>query len=128
VQDRRQTFGRTAEADAEAYLRRKGYRILERNLRSSLGELDLIAETGDVLVFVEVKARRGEALGGAAYAVDARKQSKLIRLAGQYLARHRLGARHCRFDVLLCRGGEGRPDAIEHVENAFEVRGGELLG
>lgn len=128
MEDRRQTFGRRAEADAEAYLRRKGYRILERNLRSSLGELDLVAETGGVLVFIEVKARRTEAMGGAAYAVDGRKQAKLIRLAGQYLARHGLGTRHCRFDVLLCRGVEGRPDAIEHVENAFEVPGGELLG
>lgn len=128
MEDPRQTFGQRAEADAEAYLRRKGYRILERNLRSSLGELDLVAETGGVLVFVEVKARRTEAMGGAAYAVDERKQAKLIRLAGQYLARHRLGTRHCRFDVLLCRGGEDRPDAIEHVENAFEVRSGELLG
>lgn len=128
MKDERQSFGRAAEAEAEAFLRRKGYRILARNLRSSLGELDLVAEQQGVLVFVEVKARRTDALGGAPHAVDGRKQAKLIRLAGQYLARHGLGARHCRFDVLLCRGGERRSEAIEHIENAFEVPGGELRG
>lgn len=128
MEDRRQTYGRAAEAAAEAFLRRKGYRILDKNVRSSLGELDLVAEQHGVVVFVEVKARRTDAMGGAAHAVTGRKQAKLIRLAGQYLSGHRLGARHCRFDVLLCRGGECRPDAIEHIENAFEVPGGELQG
>ncbi|HLZ33102.1 MAG TPA: YraN family protein, partial [Nitrospira sp.] len=53
-------FGQEGEATAENYLRQKGYRIIAKNLRSSLGELDLVAEDGPVLVFVEVKARRSE--------------------------------------------------------------------
>lgn len=120
------TFGQHAESEAERYLRRKGYRILERNVRSPNGELDLVARSGDVLVFVEVKARRSSAYGGASYAVDGRKQARLVRLAAQYLVRHRLRAVPCRFDVVLCTGGTVGPNAIEHIENAFEVPGEDL--
>jgi putative endonuclease len=129
VEDVRHKFGRTAESLAEAYLRRKGYRILQRNLRSPVGELDLVANQGDVLVFIEVKARRSDAMGGAVHAVDGRKRAKLIRLASQYLARHRLGTPPCRFDVILCTGGGDCPIAIEeHIENAFELPAGDLRG
>ena len=122
----RQAFGATAETAAERYLRGKGYRILARNLRSRAGELDLVAESGPVLVFVEVIARRTMALGGSAYAVDKRKQDRLVRLAAQYLARHRQHDRPCRFDVVLCQGGLTESAGIEHVENAFEVPGDDL--
>jgi putative endonuclease len=122
----RQSFGREGESEAERFLRRRGYTILDRNVRSPLGELDLVAQQKDVLVFVEVKARRTSALGGAPYAVDGRKQSKLIRLASQYLATHRIRNRTCRFDVVLCSGGTDKPDAIEHIVNAFEVPGEDL--
>ena len=132
MEDPRHKFGRQAESEAEAYLRRKGYRILQRNARSPVGELDLVAEQGGVLVFIEVKARQTDAMGGAVHAVDSRKRAKLIRLASQYLARHRPvrgrpEVRPCRFDVILCTGDAGR-DAIEHIENAFEVPAGELRG
>lgn len=122
----RRALGRAAESEAERYLRRKGYRILDRNVRSPLGELDLVAQAGHVLVFVEVKARRTSALGGAAYAVDGRKQNRLVRLAAQYLARRKLHNRLCRFDVVLCQDGTDGPGTIEHIENAFEVSGEDL--
>lgn len=124
--DLRHLFGRRAESDAEALLRRKGYTILGRNVRSPVGELDLVAKDGDVLVFVEVKARRTDAMGGAIHAVDGRKRAKLIKLAAQYLAQHRLGAVVCRFDVILCQGGDNGPDRLAHLQNAFEVPAGEL--
>lgn len=122
----RRAFGRIAESEAERYLRRKGYRILARNVRAPSGELDLVAETADVLVFVEVKARRTSSHGGASYAVDARKQARIVRLAAQYLARHRVRDRACRFDVVLFKGGSVKPEEIEHIENAFEVPGEDL--
>ncbi len=122
----RRTFGQAGESEAERFLRRKGYKILDRNVRSPSGELDLVAQTGGVLVFVEVKARRTQALGGAVQAVDGRKQARLIRLAAQYLAQHRSRHRSCRFDVVLCTGGTDKPEAIEHIENAFEVPGEDL--
>lgn len=122
----RQTFGHEGESAAERFLRRRGYKILDRNVRSPLGELDLIAQMDGVLVFVEVKARRTTAHGGAPYAVDIRKQGKLIRLASQYLAHRRIRNQPCRFDVMLCTGGTDKPEAIEHIVNAFDVPGDDL--
>ena len=121
-------FGRAAESEAERFLRRKGYRIVERNLRSIFGELDLVVRRGDLVVFVEVKARRTAAHGGAPYAVSGQKQARLIRLAAQYLAQRRLGQPPCRFDVVLCTGGTVKPDAIQHIENAFDVPGDRWQG
>lgn len=119
-------FGHESELLAERYLRRHGYDIIERNVRLGEGELDLVARQGGVLVFVEVKARRSNAMGGAAYAVHVEKQTRLIRLAAHYIARHRLVNPPCRFDVVLIQqDGQGQP-SVEHIENAFEVPGEEL--
>ena len=119
-------FGQVAESEAERYLRRKGYRILARNARTPSGELDLVARSGSVLVFVEVKARGSSTHGGAVGAVDGRKQARLVKLAAQYLARHRLRNQPCRCDVVVCAGGTDAPAVIEHIEDAFEVPGDDL--
>ena len=124
--DPRRRFGQEGESAAEQYLRRKGYRIVARNLRSSIGELDLVAEDGQVLVFVEVKARRTDAFGGAIHAVHQRKQEKLIQLAAQYLARHHIKDRLCRFDVVLLQGTDDVASQVEHIQNAFDVSGDDL--
>lgn len=126
ILDPRKLFGQEGETAAEQYLRRKGYRIVARNLRSSVGELDLVAEDGPVLVFVEVKARRTDAFGGAIHAVHQRKQEKLIQLAAQYVAQHHLKDRPCRFDVILLQGADADASQIEHIQNAFEVAGDDL--
>jgi putative endonuclease len=119
--DPRHQFGQAGEAWAEQFLRAKGYRILERNLRTSLGELDLVAEDSGVLVFVEVKARATDAFGGALLAVDRRKQAKLVKLAAQYMAQRHLSDKPCRFDVVLVQGQPSSHEQIEHLQNAFEV-------
>ncbi|HEU4683910.1 MAG TPA: YraN family protein [Nitrospira sp.] len=125
--DPRRLVGQEGESVAEAHLRRQGYRIVARNVRSPLGELDLVAEDGGVLVFVEVKARRTQDFGGAIHAVHPRKQDKLVRLASQYLAQHHLSNRPCRFDVvLLQRDPAGNASRIEHIQNAFDVPGDDL--
>lgn len=124
--DPRKLFGQEGESAAEQYLRAKGYRILARNLRSSVGELDLVAEDGQALVFVEVKSRRTDSFGGAIEAVHQRKQEKLIQLAAQYMARHHITNRFCRFDVVLLQGMETAALQIEHIQNAFEVPGDDL--
>ena len=126
ILDPRRLFGQEAEVAAERYLRRKGYRIVAKNLRSSLGELDLVAEDGRVLVFVEVKARRTGEYGGAIHAVHRRKQEKLIQLASQYLARHHMSSRICRFDVVLLQGTDTSAPVIEHIKSAFDVPGDDL--
>ena len=81
-----QRFGESAEVLAEHWLRKKGYRILERNIRLPGGELDMIVRHGDMLVFVEVKARRTDEYGGAPYAIPRSKEQRMIKLAAQYLA------------------------------------------
>jgi putative endonuclease len=126
ILDPRRIFGQEGEAEAERYLRRKGYRILAKNLRSSLGELDLVAEDGHVLVFVEVKARRTTQFGGSVYAVHRQKQQKLIRLAAQFLAQRHWMDRSCRFDVVLLEPSTTATLRVEHIQNAFEVSSGDL--
>lgn len=120
MDDDRQSFGASGEAAAERFLRRQRYTILERNYRCPLGEADLIALDGTVIVFIEVKTRAGAATGSPFEAVDRRKQRQLVRIANYYLSRHRLHGRDARFDVVGVRldGGELR---CELIRNAFEV-------
>ena len=124
ILDPRRLFGQEGEAEAERYLRGKGYRIVARNFRSSLGELDLIAEDGQTLVFVEVKSRKSGEFGGAIHAVHRRKQQKLVRLASQFLAQRHWMERSCRFDVVLLQATETAAVSIEHIQNAFDVPSG----
>ena len=124
-----QRFGESAEVLAEQLLRNKGYRILARNIRLPGGELDLIVLQGEMLVFVEVKARRTERFGGTRYAIHRRKEERMIKLAAQYLSKHpseTTQPRPCRFDVILCREQSHGPMEIQHIENAFEVSGQDL--
>ncbi len=99
--------GDLAEDAAETYLLRNGYKILERNLRTKLGEIDLVALDGETLVFVEVKARMSAEFGLAIEAVGPKKRARLARVAALFLARTR-SPRACRFDVLgLDRSADG---------------------
>jgi len=117
-------FGSQGELEAVRYLRQRGYRIVDRNVRLGRGEIDLIAYDGTVLVFIEVKARRTERFGGALWAVDNRKQSQLSRLALRYLARQRLSNCACRFDVVLVQGSAEKKVEIQLIQNAFDAKGG----
>jgi len=121
--DPRHQFGQASEMQAEQFLLAKGYRILDRNVRTPLGELDLVAEDQGVVVFVEVKGRTTEAFGGALLAVDHRKRVKLTKLAAQYLAQRHWSDKACRFDVVLVQGKSSDQGRIEHLQNAFD--GGE---
>jgi putative endonuclease len=117
-------LGQAGEAAAVRFLRRRGLVILARNLRSRLGEIDLLARDGRTLVFVEVKARRGLTGDPPEAAVDARKRARLVRLALGYLAARRLGERSCRFDVVGVSLDEtGRVTAVRHLRHAFDLDG-----
>jgi putative endonuclease len=121
VPDPRHQFGQVSEMRAEQFLVAKGYRILDRNVRTRLGELDLVADDQGVVVFVEVKGRSTEAFGGALLAVDYRKRMKLTKLATQYLAQRRWSDKACRFDIVLVQGQSSIQGQIEHLQNAFDV-------
>lgn len=117
-------FGDVGEREAARYLRRKGFRIRQRQVRNRFGEIDLIALDGETIVFVEVKTRAAVAQGEPFEAVGADKQSKMTRAALAYLKRHRLLERRYRFDVVSIVWPEGvlRPD-IQHFPHAFEAAG-----
>src|SRR6266853_6498944 len=84
----RQGVGRTGERLAAEELSRRGYRILEQNFRCTHGEIDLVAEDAQDLIFIEVKTRRGNAYGLPEEAVTTRKQQKIVQVASYYLDLH----------------------------------------
>ncbi len=97
---RAQRYGRRAETLAIWLLRAKGYRVLDTNVREMLGEIDIVAQRGSTVAFIEVKARAS--LNTAAYAVTARQRARIERAAQLYLARHpALAGAQMRFDALL---------------------------
>ena len=103
------TFGRESEILAIDYLRSLGFRIVTSSYRAKGGEVDVIAWEGDVLVFVEVKARRNPE--PPEDAVGFNKQKRIIRAAQAYLAKHRLHEVQYRFDVLAVTAlPGGRPE------------------
>ena len=96
-----------------------GYRILERNFRSRYGEIDIVAEDGDDLVFVEVKTRRGVAYGLPEEAVTVRKQRKLVELALYYLDMHACSERSWRIDVVAVQlSSSGKFEEIRIYQHA----------
>lgn len=116
----RMRTGKRGEELAAAYLAEAGYRIVERNYRCIFGEIDIVAEEGETLVFVEVKSRRSEAYGDPQLAVGHEKQKKISRIAMHYLAESRLRHRPARFDVVAVKLlPEGHK--IELIRDAFEL-------
>jgi putative endonuclease len=112
--------GAEAEDLACAWLQARGLRLRERNYRSRRGEIDLIMQDGEQLVFVEVRYRRSSRYGSAAETVTASKQARLISAASQYL-QHQSGALACRFDVLALSGPEG--ERVDWIRDAFQTNG-----
>jgi len=114
-------LGRWGEALAAGYLRRKGYTVAAAGWRCRFGELDLVAEDGTFLCFVEVKLRRSAAYGRAAEFVDARKQRRLRAAASLYLEQRptRLQPRFDVVEIYAPQGTDTRDPEIVHLENAF---------
>ena len=108
------------EEAAAHLLRSGGYRIVARNHRCRRGEIDLIAEKGEVLVFVEVRTRSTALFGGPEETVGARKQQRVIAAARDYLAQRRGPPRAARFDVIAVVDGPSGP-SLTHFENAFDA-------
>jgi len=110
-------FGKDAETKAVHYLTARGLALIQRNYRCRLGEIDLIMQQADCVVFVEVRQRSYVSYGGALASVTLRKQQKIIRTAQHFLALTRRYERQpMRFDVL---GFDGTTAEIVWVKNAF---------
>ena len=110
----RQDVARSGEDAAVALLRNCGYQIVGRNVRMPGGEIDVVAKDGDVVVFVEVKARESRRFGSALSAVDPRKRRTLRRLAGEWLQLFAPRS-NARFDVVASDGGR-----LSHYKDAFQ--------
>jgi len=107
--------GSSAEALALVYLQNQHLQLLEKNFRCPYGEIDLIMQDGQTLVFVEVRMRSSVNFGGAAMSVTPSKQEKLRRSAQRYLQIH--GEQPCRFDVILMQAIN--VNAVEWLKNVF---------
>ena len=109
----KQKLGKFGEDMAVSILEKMGYRILERNFRTKLGEVDIIAEENKDLVFIEVKNRRNLSFGSPQSSVNLRKQMRLVRLALVYVKMKNL-RRNIRFDIFAIEGRN-----YEVIKNAF---------
>ncbi len=116
-----QHLGKKGEDIAVEFLRKNGYSILTRNYRCRLGEIDIIAKAREVLVFIEVKTRNGEAYGSPAAAVTHRKQRQISNTAQYYLAEHNLFDTPARFDVISIVICPNKGTMIEIIPNAFDL-------
>ena len=118
--------GQPFEEEAQRLLQCHGLSILERNYSARTGEIDIIATEGDVLVFVEVRARSHRRFGGAANSVDKRKQKRIILTAQHYLQRHsQVKNRCCRFDVITFEPRQSEAERPVHwFRGAFTAEQG----
>ncbi len=118
MKDLRRQLGDHGEDLAAAALKQQGYKILERNYVTPLGEIDLIARQGKTVVFVEVKTRKSLRFGSPQEAVSFSKQQRLQRLADYYMKDKRLAGAGVRFDVVaVTLAGDG--PQVEIIPNAF---------
>ena len=115
----RQGLGRTGERLAAETLMSKGYRILERNFRCRQGEIDLVSEHEEDIIFVEVKARRGVSFGLPEDALTMRKRRKLVEVASYYLDLHTCSDRSWRIDVVAVQfSSSGKLEEIRIYKHA----------
>jgi putative endonuclease len=119
MSEHRRAVGKAGEEAAVQYLLQQGYRILERNYRCRVGEIDLIARDGKTLAFIEVKTRRSQRFGPAASAVTWAKQRHLIKASQVYLMQTRKLNELCRFDVVTIEMDAHRLH-IELIKDAFQ--------
>ena len=120
--DQRIHLGKEGEDLAVAFLKKKGYRILERNFRNKWGEVDIIAQDREVICFIEVKLRTTTAFGLSIEAISKSKQNKLIRMALGYLQTKKMDDVFARFDVVTIDHND-QEKIVDLITNAFEIEG-----
>ena len=116
----KKTLGSDGEAFAAEFLRKKGYRIIAKNYKTSIGEIDIVAKDGDTLVFFEVKTRTSESFGYPFEAVNDHKRRKIKNVALLFLKKMKEEV-PARFDVLSISIAENGRKEITHIQDAFEV-------
>ena len=113
--------GRRGEDLAVAFLLQKGYRVIHRNWRMKIGEIDIIAEDSGTLVFCEVKSRSSLDYGSGAEAVNGQKQHRIMLTALLYMQHFHIIDKPCRFDVIEILKVSSKNPSIHHIPDAFSV-------
>ncbi|MGB9498483.1 MAG: YraN family protein [Dissulfuribacterales bacterium] len=116
----RQKFGKFGENLAARHLKKLGYKIICKNYRTKLGEIDIIAKQDDTIVFVEVKSRRTSTFGSPKYSITLKKQQQISKTALYYLKKTNQSDVCARFDVVTVNSVNKKHD-IEVIKNAFEL-------
>lgn len=116
-------LGLKGEDDAVLFLKKNGYKILQKNYSCNLGEIDIIALKKKILVFVEVKVRSTDRFGSAEYAITKQKRRQIVRTAETYLFRNNINNVDCRFDVVAINYNvdNSSPPEFKLLENAFQL-------
>ncbi|HAG50953.1 MAG TPA: YraN family protein [Deltaproteobacteria bacterium] len=113
-------IGKRGETLAISFLKKNGYRIIESNFRCRYGEIDIIAQDGKTVAFIEVKTKTSNRFGSPTQAVDSRKQRQVSKTALAYISQKRLTNYSARFDVVGINI-KGSNSEIELIKNAFEL-------
>lgn len=116
MSNKRINLGRKGEDISVKFLKKQGYKIMERNYRCSLGEIDIVAKDKNILCFVEVKTRKTKEYGLPEEAIDGHKQKKLAKVALTYLKEKKIYKQDLRFDVVSVH-----PNHVELIKDAFIV-------
>ncbi len=112
--------GESAESLAWAFLEKRGFKLIQKNFRTKVGEIDLIMKDRICLVFVEVRYRKNEDFGGAAASITASKQTRIRKTAQLFIQKNaNLDYEECRFDVVAI-SGVGKNIDIQWIDNAFQ--------
>jgi putative endonuclease len=122
MRETRGELGKRGEELARKHLEKLGFSVLESNYRTPEGEIDLIVEKGDLLVFVEVRTRHQSGFGSPEESLTAKKRSHMASSALRYLQRNRISDREWRIDLVAIEIGPGeKPVRVDVTENAVEV-------
>ncbi len=115
-------IGKKGEDTAEKYLKKHGYRIIEKNFKSPSGEIDIVALDKGTIVFVEVKTRNSDEFGPPELSVTSTKRQKIIKSAFHFLSKKRIKDTPCRFDIVsITRSPDQKEKEVKIIKDAFEI-------
>lgn len=113
--------GKKGEGLAVSYLKKQDYKIIEKNYKTKLGEIDIIADYKGCICFVEVRARNNQVFGLPEETILKKKQLQVSKAALAYIKRYKLEDKSCRFDVVSIKGVDSPDPEIKLIKNAFDL-------
>lgn len=113
--------GKKGEELAVSFLKKQGFRIIARNYKIRLGEIDIIGKDKDCISFIEVRSTNSRIFEGPEYTIDRRKQGQIAKAALSYIKRYGLEDKDCRFDVICIEGVDSASPNIRLIKNAFDL-------